>query len=80
MRSASQTFSARPAGLDDPAALDALNRALLARLRRAGEVVLSPAHVDGRFLLRACLVNFRTTAADVDRVVARLAEAAAAGP
>ena len=72
------TFRARPPGLDDPAALDALNRALLARLRREGDVVLSPAHVDGRFLLRACLVNFRTTAADVDRVAARLAEAAAA--
>jgi glutamate/tyrosine decarboxylase-like PLP-dependent enzyme len=71
------TFRARPPGLDDPAALDALNRALLARLRREGEVVLSPAHVDGRFLLRACLVNFRTSAEDVDRVAARLAETAA---
>ena len=42
-------------------------------------MVLSPAHVDGRFLLRACLVNFRTTPEDVDRVSARLAAAATAG-
>lgn len=72
------TFRARPAGLDDPAALDALNHALLARLRREGDVVLSPAHAHGRFLLRACLVNFRTTAEDVDRVAAAVAGAAAA--
>lgn len=69
------TLRAHPAGLDDPAALDALNRALLARLRREGQAVLSPAHVDGRFLLRACLVNFRTGAEDVDRVVERVAAA-----
>ena len=72
------TFRARPAGLDDPAALDAFNRALLARLRRDGQAVLSPALVDGRWWLRACLVNFRTGTDDVDRVAALVADAACA--
>jgi glutamate/tyrosine decarboxylase-like PLP-dependent enzyme len=45
--------------------LNALNEALLARLKIGGEVFVTNAVVDGRFLLRACIVNFRTTEADV---------------
>jgi aromatic-L-amino-acid/L-tryptophan decarboxylase len=45
--------------------LNALNEALLARLKTGGEVFVTNAVVDGRFLLRACIVNFRTTEADV---------------
>jgi aromatic-L-amino-acid/L-tryptophan decarboxylase len=55
--------------------LDALNRELLDRLQRGGEAFVSNAVVGGRYLLRACIVNFHTTAADVDAVpdiVARL--------
>lgn len=59
-------FRYRPRGLDDEAALNALNRALLARLQADGRAFLSPAVVDGRFLLRACIVNFHTTEADID--------------
>jgi Ca-activated chloride channel family protein len=33
-----------------------------------GAIYLSNAVIDGRFALRACIVNFRTTAADVDAV------------
>jgi aromatic-L-amino-acid/L-tryptophan decarboxylase len=46
--------------------LDRLNTALLERLQQGGEVFVSNAVLDGRFLLRACIVNFRTTVADVE--------------
>lgn len=46
--------------------LDRLNTALLERLQQGGEVFVSNAVLDGRFLLRACIVNFRTTVADID--------------
>jgi aromatic-L-amino-acid/L-tryptophan decarboxylase len=45
--------------------LNALNEALLARLKKGGQVFVTNAVLDGRFLLRACIVNFRTTEADV---------------
>jgi glutamate/tyrosine decarboxylase-like PLP-dependent enzyme len=46
--------------------LDRLNTALLERLQQGGEVFVSNAVLDGRFLLRACIVNFHTTIADVE--------------
>ena len=49
--------------------LDTLNEELLARLQRGGEAFVSNAVVDGRYLLRACLVNFRTTEDDIDAVI-----------
>src|SRR5262245_2783596 len=48
--------------------LDALNRELLDRLQRGGEVFVSNALVHGRYMLRACIVNFHTSRADVDAV------------
>lgn len=45
--------------------LDALNRALLDRLQRGGEAFVSNAVINGRYLLRACIVNFHTTDTDV---------------
>src|SRR5207247_11416798 len=41
--------------------LNQLNAELLIRLQKSGEVALSNAVVGGAFLLRACIVNFRTT-------------------
>jgi aromatic-L-amino-acid decarboxylase len=46
--------------------LNALNEALLEEIQRSGEVFVSNAVVHGSYLLRACIVNFHTTAADVD--------------
>jgi glutamate/tyrosine decarboxylase-like PLP-dependent enzyme len=46
--------------------LDALNRELLDRLQRGGEVFVSNAIVGGRYVLRACIVNFHTSRADVE--------------
>ena len=50
------------------AELNALNRELLDRLQRGGELFVSNAVVGGRYLLRACIVNFHTTRADVEAV------------
>jgi len=46
--------------------LDALNRKLVDRLQRGGETFISNAVVGGRYVLRACIVNFHTTQADVE--------------
>jgi glutamate/tyrosine decarboxylase-like PLP-dependent enzyme len=48
--------------------LDALNRELLDRLQRGGEAFVSNAVVGGRYVLRACIVNFHTSRADVEAV------------
>jgi glutamate/tyrosine decarboxylase-like PLP-dependent enzyme len=46
--------------------LDALNRELLDRLQRGGDVFVSNAVVHGRYVLRACIVNFHTSLDDVE--------------
>ena len=45
--------------------LNHLNERLLERLENGGEVFLSNAVLDGRYVLRGCIVNFRTSEADV---------------
>ena len=45
--------------------LDRMNRDLLARVEKSGEAFLSNAVVDGKFALRACIVNFRTSDEDI---------------
>ena len=55
--------------------LDALNRQVLDRLQRGGEAFVSNAVVGGRYLLRACIVNFHTSQSDVEalpEIVARI--------
>ena len=57
--------------------LNKLNEQLISALQNEGEIFLSNATIDGRFLLRACIVNFRTTLADVravPEVVVRVGE------
>ena len=49
--------------------LDLLNRTLLDRLQRGGEAFVSNAVVGNRYVLRACIVNFHTTRADVEATV-----------
>jgi glutamate/tyrosine decarboxylase-like PLP-dependent enzyme len=68
----------RNAGAAAAEYLDTLNETLLARLKTGGELFITNAVLDGRFLLRACIVNFRTTEADVAAVpliVARVGRA-----
>lgn len=55
--------------------LNHLNRELLTRLQNSGEAHVSNAVVNGQFALRACIVNFRTSLADIDAlpsIVARI--------
>ncbi|RPJ55963.1 MAG: aspartate aminotransferase family protein [Acidobacteria bacterium] len=46
--------------------LDDLNREILDRLEASGEAFLSNAMVNGRFCLRLCIVNFRTSLEDIE--------------
>ncbi len=48
--------------------LDDLNRALLDALQRGGELFVSNAVIRGRYVLRACIVNFHTELQDVRAV------------
>ena len=48
--------------------LNTLNQQLLSRVQRGGEAFISNAVIDGRYLLRACVVNFRTRQSDMDFV------------
>jgi len=57
---------ARAATDDD---LNRLNAGILQRVIERGRVYLSNADVGGKFALRACIVNHRTTQADVDSVI-----------
>jgi aromatic-L-amino-acid decarboxylase len=69
-------FRHAPGHLDEPA-LDTHNERILQALQRDGRVYLSNATIDRRFALRACITNFRTSRADVERVVTVVRELAA---
>jgi len=49
--------------------LDAFNERLLVKLQRAGSTYLSNARIGGKFALRGCVLNYRTTKADMERVL-----------
>ena len=49
--------------------LNQLNETLLNDLQKGGEVFLSNALVGEKYCLRACIVNFRTSAKDIEEVV-----------
>ena len=83
------TFRYVPADLrsrvgDGPveAYLDAVNREVLDRLQRGGELFVSNAVVRDRYVLRACIVNFHTRERDVaalPAIVLKVARGADAG-
>jgi glutamate/tyrosine decarboxylase-like PLP-dependent enzyme len=50
--------------------LNRLNEDLLAAIQQGGEAYVSNAVLDGQYFLRACIVNFRTRASDIDALVA----------
>ena len=56
----------------DEASRAALNKRLLERLQLGGEAFLTSTELAGRFVLRACIVNHRSTRADVDRMMAAI--------
>jgi aromatic-L-amino-acid/L-tryptophan decarboxylase len=49
--------------------LNSLNESLLNELQQGGEVFLSNAVIGEKYCLRACIVNFRTSKADIEQVV-----------
>jgi len=58
--------------------LDRRNAAILRETHRRGRVYLSNASIHGAFALRACIVNHRTTDADIAAVIEEVVAAAAA--
>jgi glutamate/tyrosine decarboxylase-like PLP-dependent enzyme len=56
--------------------LDRRNAAILKRVVQRGRVYLSNATLRGKFCLRACIVNHRTTADDIDSVIPEVLAAA----
>lgn len=53
----------------DDARLDALNTSIMHEVQEGGEAFLSNAVLDGRFVLRACILHYATTEADVAALV-----------
>ncbi len=63
------TFRYKPEKMDtgsDQEYLNKLNQSLLNKLQAGGEVFPSNAVLDGNFLLRVCIVNFRTRLQDIE--------------
>ena len=67
-----------PAATDRDEYLDRLNERLMTEIQLDGRVFFSNAVLGGRFVLRACIVNFRTEADDIDAVLDVAAELGAA--
>jgi glutamate/tyrosine decarboxylase-like PLP-dependent enzyme len=56
--------------------LDELNTKIMNVVQRGGRAYLSSATIDGKFALRACITNFRTTRADIDETLEIIRDAA----
>lgn len=55
-------------GTDREEYLNQLNKDLLSVLQKTGDVFVSNAVIGGAFVLRACIVNFRTAMSDIDMI------------
>jgi glutamate/tyrosine decarboxylase-like PLP-dependent enzyme len=58
--------------------LDELNARIVHRVQRGGQAYLSNATIRGRYALRACITNFRTTSEDILETLRVVREAAVA--
>lgn len=78
LRLARRSPGAKAAGAGDrTAALNRFNRALMVEVQRDGDSYLSNAQIGDAFALRACLVNFRTQAADAAHLLDTIRRVAA---
>jgi glutamate/tyrosine decarboxylase-like PLP-dependent enzyme len=68
-------FRYRPPGADS--GLDGLNEKILLQLQRDGHSYVSNARIGGRFALRGCAVNYRTTRRDMEILLEDVRRAAA---
>jgi glutamate/tyrosine decarboxylase-like PLP-dependent enzyme len=55
--------------------LDELNSRIMNLIQRGGRAYVSSATLNGKFALRACITNFRTTRADIDATLEIIREA-----
>jgi len=62
-------------GMSD-AELNQLNERVMEHVQKGGRAYLSNATVNGRFALRACITNFRTTKTDIDETIAAIRDVA----
>jgi aromatic-L-amino-acid/L-tryptophan decarboxylase len=68
-------FRARPRGVDDAGALDALNERVNARVNQTAGFLISSTRIAGAFSLRACVVGYRATEDDIRALVAAVGDA-----
>ncbi len=62
-------FRAHPPGVEDEQRLDALNARVLQQLNDTGTAMMSSTRLRGRYALRFCIMNWRTGADDVARIL-----------
>ena len=62
-------FRVHPVGVDEASALDALNERVNAAVNASGRFLISSTRVDGRFSLRVCTHNWRTSEGDIDELM-----------
>jgi aromatic-L-amino-acid/L-tryptophan decarboxylase len=65
-----------PRGITADAELDQVNERIMGLVQKGGRAYVSNATVNGRFALRACITNFRTTKSDIDQTVEAIRDAA----
>jgi len=63
------TFRYIPKDNNTEKELNELNTAILTQLQEGGEAFVSNAVINGKYVLRACFVNFRSTLKDVEELV-----------
>ena len=66
-----------PAQMMSDTELDRLNERIMELVQKGGRAYVSNATVNGRFALRACITNFRTTKSDIDETVEAIRTAGA---
>lgn len=71
-----QSLQAQQASAAIETQLDQLNTNIMNAVQRGGRAYLSSATIRGKFALRACITNFRTTRADIDETLEIIREAA----
>lgn len=68
--------SPHPPVVRSDAELNHLNERIMGRVQTSGRAYLSNATVNGRFALRACITNFRTTKSDIEETLETVRDAA----
>jgi hypothetical protein len=68
---------APPGWTEDATELDSLNKLLVERVQAEGQAFLTGTVLRGRFALRACVLHYGTTEADVDALIGIVRQAGA---